>query len=45
MHLSKYSLFSLVLDNEPYSPTLFKWLWDKHHIAVITYRKFAICIK
>ena len=34
-----YPLFTLVFDREAYSPAFFKRLWDKHRIAVITYRK------
>jgi hypothetical protein len=34
-----YPLFTLVFDREAYSPALFKRLWEKHHIAVLTYRK------
>ena len=34
-----YPLFTLVFDREGYSPTLFEKLWDKYHIAVLTYRK------
>ena len=32
-------LFTVVFDREAYSPALFKRLWDKYHIAVLTYRK------
>ena len=32
-------LFTLVFDREAYSPHFFAHLWDKHRIAVITYRK------
>jgi hypothetical protein len=32
-------LFTLVFDREAYSPDLFARLWNKHRIAVITYRK------
>jgi hypothetical protein len=32
-------LFTLVVDRECYEPAFFKRLWDKHQIAVITYRK------
>lgn len=31
--------FTLVFDREAYSPVFFKKLWDRHRIAVITYRK------
>jgi hypothetical protein len=31
--------FSIVFDREAYEPAFFKWLWDKHRIAVISYRK------
>ena len=34
-----YPLFTLVFDREAYSPSFFKRLWEKYHIAVITYRK------
>jgi len=34
-----YPLFTLVFDREAYSPALFKKLWKKHHVAVLTYRK------
>jgi len=34
-----YPLFTLVFDREAYSPVLFKKLWEKYHIAVLTYRK------
>jgi len=34
-----HPLFTLVFDREAYSPALFKKLWEKHHIAVLTYRK------
>jgi predicted DNA-binding protein YlxM (UPF0122 family) len=34
-----YPLFTLVFDREAYSPALFKKLWIKYHIAVLTYRK------
>jgi len=34
-----YPLFTLVFDREAYSPALFKRLWVKYHIAVLTYRK------
>jgi hypothetical protein len=34
-----YPLFTLVFDREAYSPALFQRLWEKHHIAVLTYRK------
>jgi len=34
-----YPLFTLVFDREAYSPALFKKLWVKYHIAVLTYRK------
>jgi hypothetical protein len=32
-------VFTLVFDREAYSPKFFTELWDKHRIAVITYRK------
>jgi hypothetical protein len=32
-------LFTLVFDREGYSPAFFKRIWDKHRIAVLTYRK------
>ena len=32
-------VFTLIFDGEAYSPKFFIDLWDKHHIAVITYRK------
>jgi len=32
-------LFTLVFDREAYSPDFFAQLWNKHRIAVITYRK------
>lgn len=31
--------FTIVFDREAYSPVFFQKLWDKHRIAVITYRK------
>jgi len=31
--------FTIVFDREAYSPEFFQLLWDKHRIAVITYRK------
>ena len=31
--------FTIIFDREAYSPVFFKKLWDKHRIAVITYRK------
>jgi hypothetical protein len=31
--------FTLVFDREAYSPALFRLLWEKHRVAVITYRK------
>lgn len=31
--------FTLVFDREAYSPAFFQRLWDKHRIAIITYRK------
>ncbi len=31
--------FSIVFDREAYEPAFFKWLWDTHRIAVISYRK------
>jgi hypothetical protein len=34
-----YPLFTLVFDREGYSPSFFKRIWDKHRIAVLTYRK------
>ncbi len=34
-----YPLFTIVFDREAYSPSLFKKIWDEHHIAVLTYRK------
>ena len=34
-----YPLFTLVFDREAYSPALFKRIWEKYHIAVLTYRK------
>jgi hypothetical protein len=34
-----YPLFTLVFDREGYSPAFFKRIWDKHRIAVLTYRK------
>jgi hypothetical protein len=34
-----YPLFTLVFDREAYCPALFKRLWEKHRIAVLTYRK------
>lgn len=30
--------FTLVFDREAYSPVFFKELWDKHRIAVLTYK-------
>jgi hypothetical protein len=32
-------VFNLVFDRECYEPAFFQRLWDKHQIAVITYRK------
>lgn len=32
-------LFTLVIDRECYEPLFYQRLWDKHQIAVITYRK------
>ena len=32
-------LFTLVFDRECYQPSFFERLWDKHQVAVITYRK------
>jgi hypothetical protein len=34
-----YPLFTSVFDREGYSPAFFKRIWDKHRIAVLTYRK------
>jgi hypothetical protein len=34
-----HPLFTLVFDREAYSPAFFKRLWEKHRVAVITYRK------
>jgi predicted nucleic acid-binding Zn-ribbon protein len=34
-------VFTLIFDRESYSPTFFTELWEKHGIAVITYRKNA----
>jgi hypothetical protein len=34
-----YPRFTLVFDREGYSPSFFKRIWDKHCIAVLTYRK------
>jgi hypothetical protein len=34
-----YPLFTLIFDREAYSPAFFKRLWEKHRIAVVTYRK------
>jgi hypothetical protein len=34
-----YPRFTLVFDREGYSPSFFKRIWDKHRIAVLTYRK------
>jgi Skp family chaperone for outer membrane proteins len=34
-----YPLFTLVFDREGYSPALFQRIWEKHRIAVLTYRK------
>jgi len=34
-----YPLFTLVFDREAYCPALFKKLWEKYRIAVLTYRK------
>jgi hypothetical protein len=34
-----YPLFTLVFDREAYSPALFKRLWEKYRISVLTYRK------
>jgi hypothetical protein len=31
--------FTLVFDREAYSPAFFQRLWDRHQIAIITYRK------
>ena len=31
--------FTLVFDREAYSPVFFQHLWNKHRIAIITYRK------
>ncbi len=31
--------FTIVFDREAYEPDFFKWLWEKHRIAVISYRK------
>jgi hypothetical protein len=31
--------YTLVFDREAYSPAFFKFLWDHHRVAVITYRK------
>jgi len=31
--------FTIVFDREAYSPVFFQNIWDKHRIAVITYRK------
>lgn len=31
--------FTLVFDREAYSPAFFQLLWEKHRVAVITYRK------
>jgi hypothetical protein len=31
--------FTMIFDREAYEPGFFKWLWEKHRIAVITYRK------
>ena len=35
----KALVFTLVFDRECYEPEFFQRLWDKHQIAVITYRK------
>jgi hypothetical protein len=32
-------LFTIVFDREAYSPEFFDWLWRKHRIAIVTYRK------
>jgi hypothetical protein len=34
-----YPLFTLVFDREGYSPAFFKCIWEKHRIAVLTYKK------
>lgn len=31
--------FTMIFDREAYEPEFFKWLWEEHRIAVITYRK------
>ena len=31
--------FTMIFDREAYEPGFFKWLWEEHRIAVITYRK------
>jgi hypothetical protein len=36
---SEEPLFTIVFDREAYSPKFFGRLWEKHRIAVITYRK------
>jgi hypothetical protein len=35
----EYPLFTLVFDREGYSPASFKRIWEKHRIAVLTYKK------
>jgi hypothetical protein len=32
-------VFTMVFDREGYEPAFFKRLWDKHRIAILTYRK------
>ena len=34
-------LFTLIFDREGYSPEFFHQLWEKHRIAIITYRKYV----
>jgi hypothetical protein len=36
---SKRPRFTIIFDREAYEPAFFKSLWEKHRIAVITYRK------
>ena len=31
--------FTIIFDREAYEPAFFKWLWETHRIAVISYRK------
>lgn len=33
--------FNIIFDREAYEPEFFKWLWETHRIAVITYRKYV----